>query len=346
MGALKEIYEMGHEQVAFFNDKASGLKVIIAIHNTFRGPALGGCRMWNYASEEDALKDVLRLSRGMTYKSAAMGLELGGGKAVIIGDSHRDKSPELFKAFGRFVESLHGRYITAEDVGTSPEDMNYIFQETTHVVGLHGKSGNPSPVTAYGVYLGMKAAAEWVFGCDALEGKRVAVQGLGNVGMEICRLLAEDEVSVIATDIYPERMEKARADYGAEIVEPADIFDVYCDIFAPCALGAVINEDTVERLNCKIVAGTANNQLKDLSFGRRLDKRGILYAPDYIINGGGVINVFEELSGLPYDFNRVKATRLTVIPNRLKEVFEFARKEGISTAEAADRVVESLLMGA
>ncbi|HHW03793.1 MAG TPA: Glu/Leu/Phe/Val dehydrogenase [Thermoanaerobacterales bacterium] len=339
MEIFKETFEKGHEQIVFCSDPAAGLKAIIAIHSTVLGPALGGLRMWNYRSEEEALIDVLRLSRGMTYKNAAMGLELGGGKAVIIGDPQKDKSPELFRAFGRFVESLGGRYITAEDVGTCEEDMYYIARETSHVLGLAGKSGNPSPVTAYGVFLGIKACAEWVFGSDDLRGRKVALQGLGHVGMEVARLLRESGAEVTAADIYPYRAKEAREKLGIKIVEPEKIYDLPCDIFSPCALGAVINEDTVERFKCRIVAGAANNQLKDGSFAKRLKDRGILYAPDYIINGGGVISVAEELSGMPYSLDRV-FRKLSVIPARLKEIFALAVSEGITTAEAADRATE------
>ncbi|WP_422443616.1 Glu/Leu/Phe/Val family dehydrogenase [Thermoanaerobacterium sp. DL9XJH110] len=339
MELLKEMYNKGHEEVVFCSDPSSGLKAVIAIHSTVLGPALGGLRMWNYSSEEEALYDVLRLSRGMTYKNAAMGLNLGGGKAVIIGDPHKDKSPELFMAFGRFVESLGGRYITAEDVGTCEEDMSYIARETSHVVGLAGRSGNPSPVTAYGVFLGIKAAAEWVFGSDDLKGRKVAVQGLGHVGMELARLLVEAGAHVTATDIYPDRVKEARENFNIKTVGPDEIYEVPCDIFSPCALGAVINENTVDRLRCKIVAGAANNQLKDESFARRLMERGILYAPDYIVNGGGVINVAEELSGTPYSIERV-FKKLTIIPARLKEVFSCSAAKGVTTAEAADIVTE------
>lgn len=339
MELFKETFEKGHEQVVFCSDPEAGLKAIIAIHRTALGPALGGLRMWNYKSEEEALIDVLRLSKGMTYKNAAMGLDLGGGKAVIIGDPHRDKTPQLFRAFGRFVEGLGGRYITAEDVGTCEEDMNHIAQETSHVLGLAGKSGNPSPVTAYGVFLGIKAAAEWIFGSDGLKSRKVALQGLGHVGMEVARLLTEFGAHVVAADIYPDRVKEAREMPGVEIVEPEKIYEVPCDIFSPCALGAVINEDTVERLTCKIVAGAANNQLEDENFAKRLMGRGILYAPDYIINGGGVINVAEELSGMPYSIERV-FRKLSVIPARLKEVFALSEAEGITTAEAADKVTE------
>jgi len=333
---FKVLKKMGHEEVVFRNDLSSGLRSIIAIHSTVLGPALGGVRMWNYNSEEEALRDVLCLSRGMTYKNAAMGLNLGGGKAVIIGDPHKDKSEELFRAFGKFVESLGGRYITAEDVGTCKEDMNYISQETSYVTGLEGKSGDPSPITAYGVFLGIKACIEWVFGSDDLKEKTVAVQGLGHVGMELARLLYEAGASLIVADIYPERVKKLQRKFPeVQAVEPEKIYGVWCDIFSPCALGAVVNENTVEQLKCKIVAGSANNQLEDDALAERLSQRGILYAPDYIINGGGVINIAEELTGLPYNRERV-LSKLSVIPMRLKEVFHLSLSENITTVKAAE----------
>ncbi len=342
MKVMEQICHMGHEQVVFCHDASAGLKAIIAIHSTALGPALGGLRMWNYRCEEDALLDALRLSRGMTYKNAAMELGLGGGKAVIFGDSRLDKSPELFRAFGGFVESLGGRYITAEDVGTNEEDMSYIAQETSHVVGLGGKSGDPSPITAYGVFLGIKASVEWVFGSDDLSNIKVALQGLGQVGLEITRLLSEHGAELVVTDINSERVRKAQELYGVESVEPEKIYEVQSDIFCPCALGAVINEDTVDKLNCKIVAGSANNQLKSNRFAEILEQRGILYAPDYIVNGGGVINASQELSGHPYSIESTYE-KLTIIPKRLKQIFEFAARKKITTAEAADAVTEELL---
>ncbi|KXG78604.1 Leucine dehydrogenase [Fervidicola ferrireducens] len=343
MEIFKVIGEMGHEEVVFCNDPESGLKAIIAVHNTNLGPALGGCRMWSYDSEEDAIRDVLRLSRGMTYKNAMMNLPLGGGKSVIIGDPRKDKSEKLFRAFGKFVNSLGGKYITAEDVGTCPEDMRYVAQETSYVAGLDGKSGDPSPITAFGVFLGIKACCEWVYGNDDLKGKVVAIQGLGHVGMELVRLLTEAGAKLVVTDIYSDRIDEAKEKYGVEAVDPDKIFDVACDIFAPCALGAVINENTVDRLRCKIVAGAANNQLKDESFAERLAKRGILYAPDYVINGGGVINVSIEVSGEIYSRELVNE-KLKIIPKRLKEVFEFAEKEKVTTARAADMIAERIFM--
>jgi len=336
MELFKVLKKMGHEEVVFRNDLPSGLKSIIAIHSTTLGPALGGVRMWNYDSEEEALRDVLCLSRGMTYKNAAMGLNLGGGKAVIIGDPYKDKSEKLFRAFGRFVESLGGRYITAEDVGTCKEDMSCISQETSCVTGLEGKSGDPSPVTAYGVFLGIKASVEWVFGSDDLKEKTVAIQGLGHVGMELTKLLFEAGVNLIVTDIYPGRVKEVQGKFpGVQVVEPEKIYEVSCDIFSPCALGAAINENTIEILRCKIVAGSANNQLKDDSLAERLSEKGILYAPDYIINGGGVINIAEELTGSPYNKEKV-LNKLSVIPMRLKEVFRLASSEGITVVQAAD----------
>jgi len=339
MGLFEKTYEMGHQEIIYCSDPSVGLKAIIAIHNTNLGPALGGCRMWHYDCEEGALEDVLRLSRGMTYKCAAMGMKLGGGKSVIIADPKKDKTPELFKAFGRFVESLGGRYITAEDVGTNEEDMNYILEETSHVVGLKGKSGNPSPVTAKGVFLGIKASLEWVFGTDELNGRTIAIQGVGNVGYELARLLTEGGAKVIAANTSPERIEKAKNALGVLAVHHEDIFDVECDVFSPCAMGAVINDNTIERFRCKIIAGAANNQLQDSQMSVRLMEKGILYAPDYVINGGGVINVMEEMSGGGYDYNRVMAN-LQIIPKRLTEIYDYAQKNSVSTAEACDRVTE------
>jgi len=336
MELFKVLKKMGHEEVVFRNDLPSGLKSIIAIHSTSLGPALGGVRMWNYDSEEEALRDVLCLSRGMTYKNAAMGLNLGGGKAVIMGDPYKDKSEKLFRAFGRFVESLGGRYITAEDVGTCKEDMSCISQETSHVTGLEGKSGDPSPVTAYGVFLGIKACVEWVFSSDDLKNKTVAIQGLGHVGMELTELLFKAGVHLIVTDIYSDRAKEVQGKFpGVQVVEPEKIYEVSCDIFSPCALGAAINENTIEKLRCKIVAGSANNQLEDDSLAERLSEKEILYAPDYIINGGGVINIAEELTGSPYNRGKV-LNKLSIIPMRLKEVFRLASSEDITVVQAAD----------
>ncbi|RMG17774.1 MAG: Glu/Leu/Phe/Val dehydrogenase [Planctomycetota bacterium] len=332
--------EGGHEQVIFCEDSVAGLKAIIAIHDTTLGPALGGCRMWPYETEEEALIDVLRLSRGMTYKAAAAGLNLGGGKAVIIGDPKTQKSEALFRVFGRFVESLNGRYITAEDVNTSVHDMEYIFMETKYVTGVapaHGGSGDPSPVTAYGVFQGMRAAATAQFGNDDFSGKRVAVQGLGNVGSNLCRHLKEAGASLVVTDIDPERCARARDEFGAEVVDTDEIYDADCDIFSPNALGAVINDETIPRLRCKVVCGGANNQLAEDRHGQVLHERGVLYAPDFVVNAGGLINVYVEMEG----YVRERALRMAAgIYANTMNVIEISRERGINTAEAADRFAE------
>ncbi|HHW17941.1 MAG TPA: Glu/Leu/Phe/Val dehydrogenase [Firmicutes bacterium] len=328
----------GHEQVVFCYDKVSGLKSIIAIHDTTLGPALGGLRMWPYKSEEEALIDVLRLSRGMTYKNSAMGLNLGGGKAVIIGDPRRDKSEELFRAFGKFVNTLGGRYITAEDVGTSTEDMEIIRTETPYVCGLAETSGNPSPVTAFGVYRAMMAAAKEAFGSDNLAGRKVAVQGVGSVGLNLIKRLLEAGATVYAADIFPDKVQKA-VELGAKAVPADRIIDQECDIFAPCALGGVINDETIPRLKAKVVCGAANNQLLEERHGKALSQRGILYAPDFIANGGGVINVAEELQPGGYRSERALA-KVSKIYDILLKVFKMSREMGIETYEAANALAE------
>src|SRR5690625_1893172 len=326
------------EQVVFCQDRASGLKAIIAIHDTTLGPALGGARMWNYASEEEALDDVLRLAKGMTYKNAAAGLNLGGGKAVIIGDPHKDKSEALFRAFGRYVESLNGRYITAEDVGTFEEDMDYIHMETDHVTGTSiGEVGDPSPVTAYGVYYGMKAAAKEAFGTDDLKDKTIAVQGVGQVAYNLCRHLHKEGAKLIVTDINKEAVERAVKDFNAKAVDPDKIYDVDCDIYSPCALGGTINDETISRIKAKVIAGSANNQLQSEEHGVKLHEKGIVYAPDYVINSGGVINVAEELIG--YDRERAMQ-KVKSIYHILEEVFTISRERNIPTSVAADEKAE------
>ena len=327
-----------YEQIIYCYEKSSGLKAIIAIHDTTLGPALGGVRMWNYESEEAALEDALRLARGMTYKNAAAGLNLGGGKAVIIGDPKSDKSETLFRAFGRFVESLNGRYITAEDVGTTEQDMDYIHMETDYVVGTSsGGVGNPSPITALGIYKGMKAAAKEAFGTDSLSGKTIAVQGVGQVAYHLCKYLHEEKANLIVTDINEEAVKRAVQQYQAEAVQPDEIYDVDCDIYAPCALGGTINDDTIPRLKAKVIAGSANNQLLENRHGDILFEKGIVYAPDYVINSGGVINVSEELRG--YDQNRV-LRKIDSIYSILETVFKISREENIPTYQAADRMAE------
>ncbi|MGB8954549.1 MAG: Glu/Leu/Phe/Val dehydrogenase [Tumebacillaceae bacterium] len=329
-----------YEQLVFCHDQASGLKAIIAIHDTTLGPALGGTRMWVYETEEAAIEDALRLARGMTYKNAAAGLNLGGGKTVIIGNPRTDKSEAMFRAFGRYVESLNGRYITAEDVGTTVKDMDYIHMETNYVTGVsesYGSSGNPSPLTALGCFQGIRACAKEAFGTDDLNGKTIAVQGVGNVGYYLCQLLHEAGAKLIVTDINQESLDRAVTEFGAQVVSTNEIFSVECDIFAPCALGAVINDDTIPQLKCKVVAGSSNNQLKESRHGDILQEMGILYAPDYVINSGGVINVADELEG--YNAERARK-KVENIYNIMLNIFEIAKRDGIPTYKAADRMAE------
>jgi leucine dehydrogenase len=340
MGIFELMEKFGHEQIVFCYDKASGLKAIIGVHDTTLGPALGGTRMWNYASEEEALTDVVRLSRGMTYKNAAMGLNLGGGKAVIWGDAKQDKSEEFFRAFGTFVNSLGGRYITAEDVNTTVEDMNFVLMETDHVSGRADLSGDPSPVTAFGVYRGMKAAAKWAFGSESLKGKTVAVQGLGKVGFHLCEHLHDEGAKLIVTDINPDAIAKAVKEFGAKAVATNEIYGVECDIYAPCALGATLNDETIPQLKCKVVAGAANNQLKEPRHAEILKEKGILYTPDFVINGGGVINVAEEFHEGGYNRDRAYA-RVATIYDKLIKVFSIAQEQNITTAKAADLMAEA-----
>lgn len=340
MDVFQLMSQFGHEQLVFCHDQVSGLKAIIGIHNTTLGPALGGCRMWPYQTEEEAIMDVLRLSRGMTYKNAAMGLNLGGGKAVIIGDPKKDKSEELFRAFGKFIQTLGGRYITAEDVGTKVEDMTYVLMETNFVVGRGDVSGDPSPVTAFGVYRGVKASARWVYENESLRGKRVAVQGIGKVGYHLCKHLSDEGAQLVVADVSQENVQRAVKDFGATAVGPDEIFDVECDIFAPCAMGAILNDQTIPRLKCKIVAGAANNQLAEARHGDMLKERGILYAPDYVINGGGVINVAEEFHPSGYSRDRAYA-KVATIYDKLTEIFTIARDQGVTPAQAADMLAEA-----
>ena len=327
-----------HEQVVFCHDRDSGLKAIIAIHNTNRGPSLGGCRMWAYKSEGEALTDVLRLSRGMTYKSALANLPYGGGKSVIIGDPRLDKSPALFRAMGRAVQRLAGRYIVAEDVGISVADVDMMAQETRHVCGTSkGGAGDPSPATAYGVYMGMRAAAAHHLGRDTLEGLTIAVQGLGHVGYHLCKHLAEAGAKLIVSDINEEQVQKVVKEFDATCVQPDDIYGVDCDIYAPCALGATINDETLTVLKARIVAGSANNQLHEPRHGGILAQRGILYAPDYVINAGGVIHISHE--GRDYDRDKAFA-HVGEIRDTLIEIFKLAETLNLPTSEAADRLAE------
>jgi leucine dehydrogenase len=337
---MSTITEMGHEEVVFFHSRDLGLKAIVAIHDTTLGPALGGCRMLPYKSDEDALYDVLRLSRGMTYKNAVAGLNLGGGKSVIIGDPQKDKSEAYFRAFGRFIESLGGRYITAEDVNTAVEDMENIFQETSHVVGIppvHGGSGDPSPFTALGTLRGIEAAAEYKYGSKDLSQLSFAVQGVGHVGSHLVRMLRETEAKVYVCDTDAGRVRHTVEQYGAEAVALDSIYETDARIFAPCALGGSINPETLDKLKCEIIAGSANNQLDTDATGDELEKRGILYVPDYVINAGGVINVAIERQG----YNRERAThQVNRIFDICKHIFSIARHEGLPTYKAANHLAE------
>lgn len=339
MGVFDLMERYGHEQVVFCYDKATGLKAIIGIHDTSLGPALGGVRLWPYDTEEDALLDVLRLSRGMTYKNAAMGLDLGGGKAVIWGEPGAAKSEAALRAFGRFVHSLGGRYIAAEDVNTTVDDMALVAAETPHVAGRGEGSGDPSPVTAWGVFQGMRAAARWAFGSDDLQGRTVLVQGLGKVGLRLCEHLHGAGARLLVTDLNPQRVGEAVERFGAASVPPDEAVSAACDIFSPCALGGVVNDDTVERFQCRIIAGSANNQLQELHHADRLKERGILYAPDFIINGGGVINAADELRPGGYRQERALA-QVERIYHLLLAVFRTAEEQGISTARAAEQLSE------
>lgn len=340
-GVLEQMENMDHEQVVFCRDKKTGLKAIIAVHNTVLGPSLGGCRMWNYTSEAEALKDVLRLSRGMTYKSAVAGLDLGGGKAVIIGDPKKDKTDDLMRAFGRFVDSLGGKYITAEDVGMQTRDMSTILETTKYVTGIAeelGGGGNPSPVTGLGVYKGIKASAKFKWGDDSLKGRTVAVQGIGNVGETVVKHLTEEGAIVYINDISPERMKQVCEQYGATIVSNEELYSLNVDIYAPCALGATLNDITIPQLNCSIVAGAANNQLADENrHGKMLMERGIIYAPDFVINAGGIINVYDELIG----YNRERAMERTEnIYNSVLRVLEISMEKNIPSGQAAIELAE------
>ncbi|MBW3661216.1 MAG: leucine dehydrogenase [Gemmatimonadetes bacterium] len=340
MDVFDLIMEAHHEQVVFCHDEKTGLKSIIAIHDTTLGPALGGTRMWPYRTSLEALIDVLRLSEGMTYKAAVAGLDLGGGKAVIIGDAKKDKTPDLLRSHGRFVDTLGGRYITAEDVGIGVEDMEYVYEETRHVTGIRSSprgSGDPSPVTAYGVYHGIRASCKRKLGSDDLAGVRVAVQGAGHVGYYLCADLASEGAEITITDIDKERVRRVVDDFGATPVEPERIYDVECEVFAPCALGAIINDNTLRRLKCSVVAGGANNQLQEDRHGDALDARGILYAPDYVINAGGLINVYGEIVGYGIDIAKERAAG---IYETLLSIYRIAEEEGIPTYRAADQLAQ------
>lgn len=330
----------GHEQLSMFIDKGAGLRAFIAVHDTTLGPALGGVRIWPHKTEDDALMDVLRLSRGMTYKSAAAGLNLGGGKALIVASPH-EKTEAMMRAFGRFVESLGGRYITTEDVGSTTQDMEYIAQETSHVTGLPvnlGGSGDPSEMTAYGIYRGMKACAMNVWSTDSLEGRKIAMQGYGKVASYLSDYLIQEGARLIVADINQVALDRAR-ERGLEVMDdPSAIYDVDCDVFSPCALGGILNNETIPRLKCKMVGGSANNQLLEDHHGAMLQEKGILYAPDYILNAGGVINISLEV-GHKYD-EAAATAKATGIYDTVNKVINLARVNGTTTAQAADALAE------
>ncbi len=340
MQIFRDMADMGHERVLFCSNPDVGLRAVIAIHSTVLGPGLGGVRMWPYGSLEEAVTDVLRLSRGMTYKAAATGIPLGGGKAVILGDPKRDKSEALMRAFGRFVDSLGGAYITAEDVGTDAEDMDRIAAETAWVTGVspeHGGAGDPSPVTAFGVLQGIRATAQQLWGSPVLAGRSIAIQGLGSVGGYLASYLREEGARIFGCDIDAEAVARA-AESGVEIVEPESIYDVECDLFAPCALGAILNDRTIPRLRVRAVAGGANNQLEQIDrHGRELSARGILYAPDFVINAGGLANVYNELIG----YNQERAMRMARgIFDNVLTAYRIAERDGIPPSEAGERMAE------
>ena len=335
MDILKAMGEYGHEQIVFVRDDKVGLKAIIAIHNTVLGPALGGTRFWNYATEDEALFDVLRLSRGMTLKSAAAGLKLGGGKAVIIGDPQQLKSREFFNSYGRFIESLGGKYYTAEDMNINTTDIEQVNETTKYVSGTPAISGNPSPFTARGVYMGMEAGAHTVFGTDSLEGKTILVQGVGSVGSALCEYVANEGAILKIYDPSQASIDKTLQKVSATVVTAEEMLSTQCDIFAPCAMGAVLNTENVHLLKCKLIAGAANNVLMDAATGTALEAMDILYLPDYIINAGGVINCGMEVTDKSYDVNVINE-RVDNIYNTTLSIIALAREKGITTYQAAE----------
>jgi leucine dehydrogenase len=340
MNITEYMETQGHEQLSVFTDKSVGLRVFIAVHDTTLGPALGGVRIWPHKTEDDAIMDVLRLSRGMTYKSAAAGLDMGGGKALIMASSN-DKTEAMMRAFGRFIDSLGGRYITTEDVGATTQDMEWIAKETAHVTGLpvyQGGSGDPSEMTGYGIYQGMRACAADIWGKGSLAGRTIAIQGFGKVASYLAGHLMREDAKLIVSDINQSALNRAR-DLGLEVVDdPSAIYGVDCDIFAPCALGGILNDNTIPRLKCKVVAGSANNQLLGDRHASTLQDRGILYAPDYIINAGGIINISLEM-GQAYD-EKAAAEKVARIYDTVESVISLSRTNGITTARAADRLAE------
>lgn len=336
-GLFELIGEHGHEQLSLWSEPETGYRGVVAIHNTILGPALGGTRMWAYENDLEALIDVLRLSRGMTYKAAVAGLNLGGGKSVIVADPNVKDRADIFRAHGRHVQSMCGRYITAEDVGTSPSDMEFVREETEYVVGLAGRSGDPSPVTALGVYRGMQACAKTRWGSDSLSGKTVTVQGVGHVGYHLCKHMHDEGALLVVTDIEDDRIKRVVDEFGATAVGADEIYGVEADIFAPCALGAIINDETLQVLKVEIVAGAANNVLDEERHGDVLHERGILYAPDYAVNAGGLINVNAEVEGWDLERSHKKASE---IYDTIIKIVQIADDQGIPTYRAADRLAE------
>ncbi|HRK01575.1 MAG TPA: Glu/Leu/Phe/Val dehydrogenase [Oligoflexia bacterium] len=346
MNLFERISNDGYEQIVFCHDKDVGLKAIIAIHDSTLGPGTGGCRMYPYATEDQALEDVLRLSRGMTYKASISGLKLGGAKAVIIGDPKKDKTPELLKRFGQYVETLKGRYITAKDVGINGDDLALVRRETNHVLGIEGvagSSGDPSPLTAWGTYNGMKACAAHVWGTSSLKGKRIAVQGLGYVSFSLIGYLVKEGASVVGADVDPQAVARAQKEYGIDIVAPNEILAQDCDIVSPNALGAILNNLSIRELKCKVVAGAANNQLATDEDGAELMRRGIVYAPDYAINAGGLMNIYHELDG----YNAERAyDHVGGIYKTIEDILVRAKKENQPTQRIADRMAEERIQNA
>jgi len=342
---LDQLSALGHKKVIFCNDPDTGLKAIIAIHNTTLGPAIGGTRMWNYQTEAEALEDVLRLSRSMTYKASITGLNIGGGKAVIIGDSRNGKSEAMMRSFGRFIKNLNGEFITAEDVGTTTRDMEFIRMETTHVTGVPeslGGAGDPSPHSARGVFLGIKACVKEVFGTDMLAGRSVIVQGIGNVGEQLVALLRNENVEVFISDINEERLQYVARKYKAKPIEADKIYGHHADIYAPCALGSTVNDKTIAKMNFAIIAGSANNQLaNEQVHGQLLVDKNILFAPDYLINAGGLISCYAELTG----FGKKRTVQLTEnIYSATRDVIKMSKKDNIPTILAANRIAEQRII--
>jgi leucine dehydrogenase len=334
----------GHEHVAFHQDKASGLKAIIAVHNSNLGNALGGCRMWPYASDEEALRDVLRLSKGMTYKAAMAGLKQGGGKAVIIGNPRTDKTSEKMQAMGKFIESLSGQYISAEDSGLTVDDLKLMGKQTAYVSGIQAKyhinseaaDGNPAPSTAYGVYVGLKATVEYSMNSQ-LKGVKVAIQGLGHVGIRLAKHLHSQGAKLYVTDIHSENIEKVVSEFSAIAVNPNDIYDLDVDVFAPCAMGAILDAENIARLKVKVIAGAANNQLAKEAFGQLLTEKGILYAPDYVINAGGIIDIYHQSIS---SSDKSLREHIEKISNTLIEIYRRAQSQGIATNIVANQIAE------